>query len=62
MDYNGVTPLHDAVMDNHFDVCKFITKNIDNKNPIANDGKTPSDLALELGHFGLLPLFKNEVV
>ena len=59
VDKNGVTPLHDATMNNHFEVCKFITEIIEDKNPIANDGRTPSDLALEMGYFGLLKLFKD---
>ena len=59
MDNNGVTPLHDATLENHFEICKFITANVEDKNPIANDGRTPKDLALERGHFGLLKLFQD---
>ena len=59
LDNDGVTPLHDAAMGNHFEVCKLITENTEDKNPLANNGRTPSDLALEMGHFGLLKLFKQ---
>ena len=41
---SGVTPLHFAAKNCHLEVCRWISKNITEKNPRANDGHTPYDM------------------
>ena len=44
-DLRGWTPLHDAAENGHMEVCKLIvSSNIENKNPVSNDGLTPHQL------------------
>ena len=49
-DPNGWTPLHVAAGVGHFEICKLIIDNIENKNPKSNiGGRTPFHCAAENG-------------
>ena len=44
-DEDGMTPLHNAALQGHVEVCDLIIQNVKNKHPRDNDGKTPLDYA-----------------
>ena len=52
---NGETPLHCAVKNGHFDTCKYIIDNVEEKNPMDSIGFTPLHYAAVAGH---LDIFK----
>ena len=52
---NGWTPLHDAASNGHFEICKLIMENIQDKNPCTTNNYlimkfTPLELARAHGH------------
>merc|ERR1712079_821915 len=53
----GVTGLHMAAENGHFDICQLIINNIADKNPADVNGFTPLHLAAQNGHseiYGLM--------
>ena len=48
---NGWTLLHNAAKNGHFEVCKLLVDNVEDKNPGCNDGETPLFKAAQNGHF-----------
>ena len=45
------TPLHIAAKKGHLEVCKLLFKNMEEKNPLDSNGKTPLHLASENNHW-----------
>ena len=43
-DGEGWTPLHAAAINLHADICRLITNEIPDKNPVNDNGETPRDL------------------
>ena len=50
---NGMTPLYAAANNGHFEICKLIVENVEDKNPAYNSGYTPVDIAAKNGHFDI---------
>ena len=53
---DGATPLHLAALNDrkgHFEICKLIVENVEDKNPAAKDGSTPRYIAAKRGHFDI---------
>ena len=50
-DIKGITPLHNAASNGHFDTCQLIIGQVENKNPVDIDGFTPLYNAAICGHF-----------
>ena len=50
-DSEGSTPLHQAVINGHFDLYKLIREKAENKNPKDQRGRTPLHEAAIWGHF-----------
>ena len=48
------TPLHQAALNGHLDVCELICNNVQNKNPEDDEGKTPLQIAHEKRDWKLL--------
>ena len=44
------TVLHDAAFEGHLEICKLIVSEVDNKNPLDNQGRTPLHFAAMHGH------------
>ena len=55
----GSTPLHWAAEKGHFDICKLILQNVDNKNPRNQFGRTPLSDAEKNGHEEICNLIKS---
>ena len=53
---DGLTPFHFASDKGHFDICKLIIDNVNDKNPSQNDGETPLHNAANGGHFEICKL------
>ena len=43
---NGFSPLHEAVEDNHFEVCKYLISHGANVNQITKNGLSAYDIAI----------------
>ena len=52
-DNNGVTPLHQAALENHLDIFKQIVQYLDVVNPSNNFGRTPLHWASYYGYLEL---------
>ena len=52
----GVTPLHIAAEKGHFDICKLILENMEDKNPAMFGRKTPLAIAALNGHIDICKL------
>ena len=50
------TPLHSAALSGHYDVCKLILENADNKNPANCFGITPLHFSVVMGHMKICRL------
>ena len=57
----GETPLHCAVQNGHFDICKFIIENVNQKNPPDNLGFTPLHYAAMFGHLRIYKVILKNV-
>ena len=55
------TPLHQAAMYGHFEICELILQNIKGKNPKDRYGATPLFLADQNGHPTICNLIENEL-
>ena len=60
-DNYGNTPLHYAAWNGHFDICKYILENVQEKNPSNNVGETPLDLAHQKKHFKIFELISQHI-
>ena len=60
-DYNGVTCLHLASSNGHFNMCQHIIGNVDNKNPEDINRITPLDIAASKGYFQICKLIVDNV-
>ena len=46
----GLTVLHVAAIEGHLEICKLIVSEVDDKNPLDNQGRTPLHYASIYGH------------
>ena len=53
----GRTPLHYAAQECHFELCRLMLTNLEDKTPTDNFGFTPKDLTREQNHVEILKLF-----
>ena len=53
----GRTPLHFAASMGRLEMCKLILENVNDKNPVDNNGKTPKDIAKEYNELEIVKLF-----
>ena len=58
----GMTPLHLAAQEGHFEICQLFLQNVQNKNPKNNAQDTPLHLAAFRGDHRLFRLISKEVV
>ena len=59
---DGMTALHFAVQEGHFDVCKYFVDNLDgDKNPANHDGRTPLHEAAFQGNLAVLKHIADQV-
>ena len=49
-DVGGWTPLHEAALGGHFEICRHIIETIEHKNPADEWGRTPLHEAAEVGY------------
>ena len=54
---DGSIPLHFAAGMGCFEMCKLILENVNDKNPVDNNGKTPKDIANEYNELEIVKLF-----
>ena len=54
-------PLHIAANYGHFDICKLIVDNVDDKNPAELNGNTPLHIAAHNGYFEICQLIIGNV-
>ena len=54
-----MTPLHTAARNGHFEVCKLILENVEDKNPPDNIGSTPINEAIKKKNFKIARLILN---
>ena len=59
---DGVTPLHLAALNGHFETCAFIIKHVTNKNPQDKNGNTPLHGAAKRGHLQIYKLIMEYLV
>ena len=60
-DYDGITPLHLAAEEGHFQICKFILEKITDKNPGDDNNQTPLHYAAGEGHGQICKLILDNV-
>ena len=65
-DFTSGFPLHVSIMNGgpmngHLAICELIIKNIDNKNPTDNNGKTPLHMAAQCGFLDICKLIMKNV-
>ena len=53
----GGTPLHFAACMGRLEMCKVILENVNDKNPVDNNGKTPKDIAKKYNDLEIVKLF-----
>jgi ankyrin repeat protein len=58
---DGFTPLGFAAQEGHLEICAFLIKNLDDKNPEENDGWTPFHHAARNGHLDVCKLMLNHI-
>ena len=59
---DGVTPLHLAALNGHFETCAFIIKLVSNRNPKDKNGNTPLHGAAKRGHLQIYKLIMKYLV
>ena len=59
---DGVTPLHLAALNGHFETCAFIIKLVTNSNPKDKNGNTPLHGAAKRGHLQIYKLIMKYLV
>ena len=60
-DRKNVSPLHIAVQNGHFEICRLIIEKVENKNPTDDYGWTPFHFAARYGFYDICRLFINKV-
>ena len=56
IDFYGVTPLHEAAKNGHFETFKLIFENVTEKNPEDENSLTPLHYAAKNGHTDIVEL------
>ena len=59
--FGTVDPLFHAAFRGHYNICKHIIENVDEKNPAMPDGVTPLMLAAQNGHYEICKLIISNV-
>ena len=59
MDYNGETPLHEAVKHDHLDVVKFLMTKVLNKEPLTHARWTPIHIAADKCNLNIFQYLMN---
>ena len=59
--FGKVPPIFPAAYRGNYDMCKFIIKNMDDKNPAMHNGSTPLHTAAKNGHYEICQLLISNV-